>query len=78
MDLSPLTAIPLFTALIVLIVGSPVIFKLTDKYLASPLKLTFASKDGLPTRLGLFVHAGVAALLMYAYLRSYSAEITSF
>ena len=79
MDLSsPLTAIPLFAALLVLIVGSPVVFKITDKYLADPLKLNFASRDGVPTRLGLVVHAGVAFLLMYAYLKSYDAAVSSF
>jgi hypothetical protein len=79
MDLnSPLVAIPLFASILVLIVSSPVVFKITDAYIGSFLKLRFASKDGLPTRIGLIAHAAVAFLAMHAYLKAYSPEITSF
>lgn len=79
MDLSsPLVAIPLFVALLVLIVGSPVVFKITDQYIGRTIKVPFASKDGLPTRAGLLVHAGVAFLVMYSYLKAYSPEVSSF
>jgi hypothetical protein len=79
MDLnSPLIAIPLFASIVVLIVASPVVFKITDAYIGNFIKLRFASKDGLPTRVGLIVHAAVAFLAVHAYLKAYSPEITSF
>jgi hypothetical protein len=74
---SPMVAIPLFTAIVVLIVASPVIFKLTNDTIATPLRLRFASPAGVPTRAGLLVHSGVAFLLMYAYLKSYAPSTSS-
>ena len=71
---SPLVAIPIFTALAFLIVGSPVVYKFTDAKIAPLLKLDFATPAGVPTRAGLIVHAVVIALLLYAYLRAYSPE----
>lgn len=70
---SPLVAIPLFTALAFLIVASPVVFKFTDAKLAPLLRTDIASPSGLPTRAGLVLHAVVLALLLYVYLRQYSA-----
>lgn len=71
---SPLTAIPLFTALSFLIIGSPVVFGFTNKVIAKPLRLKFIDEDDTPTHVGLVVHAIVLALLMYAFLRAYSPE----
>lgn len=71
---SPLTAIPLFASLAFLIVGSPIVYKFTDSTIAAPLKTSFADDKGLPTRIGLIVHAIVLALLVYAFLRAYSPE----
>lgn len=79
MDMSsPLIAIPMFTALIVMVVASPVVFKITSLNLGDMIGIKFASSDGLPTRAGLIAHAGVAFLLMYAYLKAYSPESSSF
>jgi len=75
---SPLVAIPVFTALAFLIVGSPVVYKFTDSKIAPLLKLDFATPSGVPTRAGLIVHAVVIALLLYAYLRAYSPEAAMF
>ena len=75
---SPLIAIPLFAALIVMIVASPVVFKITDANIGRILGIQLASRDGLATRGGLLVHAAVAFALMYAYLKAYSPEVTSF
>jgi hypothetical protein len=75
---SPLTAIPLFTALSFLIVGSPVVYKFTDKYIAKPLKLNFVAENGEPTRPGIVVHAIVIAILMYVFLRAYSPEASMY
>lgn len=75
---SPLTAIPLFTALSFLIVGSPVVYKITNKYIAKPLKLSFVENGGEPNRTGLIVHAIVIAILMYVFLRAYSPEASMY
>ncbi len=75
---SPLVAIPVFTALAFLIVGSPVVYKFTDAKIATLLKLDFAAPSGLPTRAGMITHAIVIGLLMYAYLRAYSPEAAMF
>lgn len=71
---SPLVAIPLFVGLSFLIFGSPVVYKFTDTRIATPLKFDFANQNGVPTRVGLIVHAIVIALVTYAYLRVYSPE----
>lgn len=71
---SPLTAIPLYTALTFLIVGSPVVYSFTNKLIAKPLKLKFVNEDNVPTTAGLIVHAIVLALLVYIFLRVYSPE----
>lgn len=75
---SPLIAIPLFAALLFLIVGSPTVYAFTDSTLAAPLGTSF-SDGGAPTRIGLIVHAGVTFLAVYAYLKAYagSGETTS-
>jgi hypothetical protein len=71
---SPLVAIPVFTALAFLIVGSPTVYRLTDTKLAPLLRTDFASPSGVPTRTGLIVHAIVLGVLLYAFLRAYSPE----
>lgn len=71
---SPLVAIPVFTALVFLIVASPVTFKFTAAKIGAPLKIGLITPAGLPTRSGLVLHAIVAALIVYAYLRAYSPE----
>lgn len=71
---SPLVAIPIFTALSFLVVGSPIVYKFTDKRIGKLLRLDLASPAGVPTRAGLILHAIVIGLLMYAYLRAYSPE----
>jgi hypothetical protein len=71
---SPLVAIPLFTALAFLIVGSPVVYKFTDSKIATPLKWDFATPAGVPTRSGLIIHAIVLGILTYVFLRAYSPE----
>jgi hypothetical protein len=71
---SPLVAIPLFSALTFLIVSSPAVYKFTDTRVGPIFKLDLASRNGAPTRAGLIVHAIVAAIILYAYLRVYSAE----
>jgi hypothetical protein len=75
---SPLVAIPLFVTLTFLIVGSPVVYKFTDAKLGAPLNLDLATPAGVPTRTGLIVHAVVIGLILYAFLRSYSAEAAMF
>lgn len=75
---SPLVAIPVFTALAFLIVGSPVVYKFTDAKIGGPLKLDLATPAGLPTRAGLILHAIVLGLILYAYLRAYSPEAAMF
>lgn len=78
MDLnSPLVAVPLFAALFFLVVANPVVFAWTDEFLGGPLGLKL-TQGGTPTRAGIIVHAAVMFLGVYAYLKSYSPEITSF
>lgn len=75
MDLSsPLIAIPLFVALLFLVVGSPVVYGWTDAYLGGVLKMSFV-EGGVPTRVGLIAHSAVMFLGMYAYLKAYSPEV---
>lgn len=75
MDLqSPLIAVPLFAALFFLIVGSPIVYAWTDKFLAAPLGLSFTDGNE-PTRAGQLAHAAVTFLGMYAYLKAYSPEV---
>jgi hypothetical protein len=60
----------LFVALITLIVGSPMTYKLTDQLIGSPLKMPFVIV-GVPTVTGQIVHAIVAGLLTYLYLLTF-------
>jgi hypothetical protein len=60
----------LFVALITLIVGSPMTYKLTDKLIGSPLKMPFVIV-GVPTVTGQIVHAIVAGLLTWIYLLTF-------
>ena len=71
---SPLISIPLFSALAFALVGSPVVYKFTDRKVGKLLKLDLADQSGLPTTTGLIVHALVLALLVYVFLRVYSPE----
>ena len=71
---SPLISIPLFASLAFLVVGSPVVYKFTDRKIGKLFKLDLADASGLPTRAGLIVHAIVLALLVYVFLRLYSPE----
>ena len=60
----------LFTVLITFIVNLPSTYNLTNRVIATPLKLQFVNIVG-PTPLGVFVHSLVAGLLMIAYLAAF-------
>ncbi len=69
--LSPRIQIALFSALIFLIIGSSTMYGLTDRFIAGLVGLDFTDARGVPTRLGLLVHAIVTGLLMTLYLYTF-------
>ena len=69
--LSPRIQIALFAALLFMIIGSTGVYDLTDRFIADPIGQDFTTAAGLPTRLGLIVHAIVTALLMALYLHTF-------
>jgi hypothetical protein len=71
MKIPPHFQIALFAALVFLVFGSPASYRVTDAYLAAPLKLDFADAAGTPTRLGLFVHSLVILAVMLVYLHTF-------
>lgn len=76
----PLTQIPLFAALLFVILGSPAVYKLVDglvsKLTGGALPIVDPS-TGAPTKAGLLVHGAVYFLLAHLYLKSYSTGFTS-
>ena len=71
MMLSPRTQIALFAALVFVIIGSPAMYKLTNNLIGARVGLPYLDVQGVPTRVGLLVHAVVAALLTWVYLRTF-------
>ena len=69
--LSPRTQLALYAALVFLVVGSSATYGLTDS-IVGRVGLDLTDARGLPTRLGLFVHALVAGGLVYGYLHTFS------
>jgi len=59
---------PAFAALLFIVVASPTVFKFVDS-LASPVGVKVAV-NGVPTRMGLLVHAAVFFGLTYTFLKS--------
>lgn len=61
----------LFVILITLIVSAAPTYKITDMLIGKQIKMPFVSVSGSPTPVGIFVHAVVAGLLMFAYLTTF-------
>jgi hypothetical protein len=60
----------LFVMLIVLIVGSPAVYRITDSLIGQPLSIPYII-NGVPTPAGQLVHALVAGLLTWLYLMTF-------
>jgi hypothetical protein len=58
----------LFVATLFLVIASPTVFALVDKTLGRPILRQRLTENGVPTRLGLVIHAVVFALLYYFFL----------
>jgi hypothetical protein len=66
--ISPRIQLPLFTALLFIVIASPDIFKFTNDALGEPLlRSRFIQLGGSPTKLGLVVHSIVFFLIMYLF-----------
>ena len=68
--LSPKNQLVLFVTLLFVIVGSPLVYGLTDK-LFGLVKLDTVDVDGRPTSFGLIAHAVVFGLATFAYLKTF-------
>jgi hypothetical protein len=68
--LSPKHQLVLFVTLLFVIVGSPLVYGLTDK-LFGLVKLDTVDVDGRPTSIGLILHAIVFGLATFAYLKTF-------
>lgn len=62
--------LPLFAALVFLIISSPAVYRLTDGVFFSTIKLRLADASGAPTKAGLIIHALVVFLIVWAYLKT--------
>lgn len=60
--------LPLFVALVFLIVSSPAVYRLTDKA-GSAVGMRLADSTGSPTKTGMVAHAVVMFAVTYAYLK---------
>lgn len=74
---SPTVAIPLFAALFFLVVSNPLVFAWTDSMLGTLVGLDFVTAGGVPTRLGLLLHAALMFVGVFAYLKTYSTGVVS-
>ena len=61
--------LPLFVALVFLIVSSPVVYRLTDQ-VGAAINVRLADSAGSPTKTGMVVHAIVMFVATYAYAKS--------
>ncbi len=68
MNLSPRVLNTLFVAALFLIIANPAVFGLVDRTLGRPILRTRITDNGVPTRLGLLVHAVVFGALYYFFL----------
>ena len=64
------TSVPLFAALVFIVVGSPVVYRAVDKILGETLGIELADGTGRPTRLGLILHALVVFLMVTLFMRA--------
>lgn len=71
---NPLIAIPAFAALLFIIVSNKATYKFTDKALGATIAPLYTNQ---PTKLGYAIHALVFFGLMYAYLRSFDAGLST-
>jgi len=67
----PVMQIPLFAAVLFVVLAHPSTFAFMDARLGPILHMDIAGVNDRPTRYGLLLHAAVAALLMYGFLRTY-------
>jgi hypothetical protein len=68
MNLSPRVLNTLFVAALFLIIANPAVFGLVDRALGRPILRMRITDNGVPTRIGLVVHAIVFGLLYYFFL----------
>lgn len=61
---------PLFAALLFVVIGSPVTYKLTNDLITFPLLKQKTHVGGAPTKFGLLLHAVVYFALVYGFLHS--------
>lgn len=61
---------PLFAAVLFIVLGNPVMYKLTNDFLTMPLLKSRTHVGGMPTKLGLLLHAVVYFALCYTFLQS--------
>ena len=64
---------PLFAALVFLIVSSPFVFKFTSQLSTRVANTPLADASGAPTKAGLIVHSLVVFAVTYAYLKTHKA-----
>lgn len=68
MNLSPRLLNTLFVAALFIIVANPAVFGLVDRALGRPILRMNITENGVPTRVGLVVHALVFGALYYFFL----------
>lgn len=61
---------PLFAALLFIIIAHPATFKFVNDTITWPALKIKAQQSGVPTRMGLLVHAAVFFGLTYGFLKS--------
>lgn len=62
--------LPLFVALVFLIISSPFVYKMTNQLSTQTVKVQLADSTGAPTRAGMIVHGLVVFAIMYGYLKT--------
>lgn len=67
-SLSPRLLNTLFVAALFLIIANPAVFGLVDRTLGRPILRMRITDNGVPTRVGIVVHAIVFGLLYYFFL----------
>lgn len=59
---------PVFAALLFVVIGAPVTYKVTNDFLTFPILKTRTHIGGMPTKFGLVLHALVFFALSYGFL----------
>ena len=61
----------LFSILAFIVIGSPSVYHLTDKFVGQKIGFPYVTPFGAPTPAGLLVHSLVFGLAVWLYLRTF-------